>query len=326
MQPPHKLAATRGPTSLRLSVTPRCQLHCAYCRPDETDDGHGPLLPFEHALQLVRVLRDRFGLAEVHVTGGEPLLRENLAGLIAMLAAEGVPDIALTTNGQLLAEQAAALTAAGLRRVNVSLDSLDAAAYARLTGGGQLARTLRGLRAARRAGLHPVRLNVTVLRGINDREPPDLAAFALAEGHQVRFLELMPLGPAAADFERRFVPSADVAELLAERFELHPLPAAPASSARWFLAADADGRSGRVGFISPTSQPFCAGCGRLRLTASGRLVGCLRLGQGPDIRSLLARSGDGTADLLAEAVGEALGLKDPGGRFVSANPMAATGG
>lgn len=314
--------------SLRLSVTDRCQLRCVYCRPagDAVRRRREELLSFEEITRFVRGLRAGFGLSTVRLTGGEPLLRRELGKLVAMLAGLGLPDLALTTNGQLLAAAAAELKAAGLRRVNVSLDTLDARVYRRLTRGGELAAALAGIEAALRCGLRPVRLNAVMLRGWNDAEAPELARFALEAGCQMRFLELMPLGCAREGFERRFVPSAETRARLEAALALEPLPSAPGRSSRDFRASDRSGRRGVVGLISPRSAPFCAGCARLRLTSTGQLVSCLARGDATDVRALL-RSGRPDAEaLLAAAAREALAGKRPRPVFRTARPMAAVGG
>jgi cyclic pyranopterin phosphate synthase len=195
----------------------------------------------------------------------------------------------LTTCGQQLAEKASGLKQAGLDRINVSLDSLNPATYAEISRGGVLEKTLTGIVAARQAGLHPVKLNMVVLRGKNDGEVSDLVRFAMKHDCQVRFLELMPIGEAAADFGASFVPSAEVRERLAGTFSLTALPVDPASTSRDFLALDGHGRSTVVGFISPYSEPFCGGCWRLRLTATGFLIGCLARPVGIQLAPLLRR-------------------------------------
>lgn len=311
--------------SLRISVTDRCDLRCVHCMPpgEIEKKPRSGILSFEEIVRFVRTMRAAFGLRKVHLTGGEPLLRTGLADLVAVLAAEGVGNIALTTNGQGLAEAAGELGRAGLCRVNVSLPSLDPEAYAALTRGGELAPAIEGIDAAPAAGLAPVKLNAVVLRGYNDAEVGRIARFGLARGCEVRFLELMPLGAARARFEELFVPESETRSRLAERFDLEPLPVEPAASSRAFLVRDKSALSGRVGFISPVTRPFCAGCRRLRLTAAGHLIGCLARGVGLPVRCLL-RAGDGAG--LIEAAGAALGMKRARPPFDSARLMAAVGG
>jgi cyclic pyranopterin phosphate synthase len=209
--------------SLRFSVTNRCQLRCRYCRPPGYEPvPRGETLGHEGAARLVRILRARYGLSKVRLTGGEPLLHPSIIAYVGMLADEGVPDLALTTNAQLLAPLALDLKKAGLRRVNISLDTLDGETYRWLTRGGKLAAALEGVRAAREAGLGPVKLNVTVLEGVNTNELVELVRFGATTGCEVRFLELMPIGPAADSMEEWFVPSATVRETLAGSYDLVP--------------------------------------------------------------------------------------------------------
>jgi len=266
-----------SPVSLRVSVTDRCPYRCLYCMPAGGLPlfTHADILRYEEIIRVVRALKDLVGLTKVHVTGGEPLARRNVVDLVAMLATEGVEDLAMTTNGALLAEMAAGLKAAGLHRINVSLDSLDAETFRRITRGGELARTLAGIEAAAACGLAPVKLNATLLRGINDAEVVALTKFAIAHGMTMRFIELMPIGEAAGRFDEWFVPSQETLDRLGEEFTLAPLPRRPGSSSRDCRLAPATGETGVVGLISPTSQPFCSDCRRLRLTATGELIGCL---------------------------------------------------
>jgi cyclic pyranopterin phosphate synthase len=320
--------AHRRAIALRISVTDRCQLRCRYCLPPNgvAKRPRDQILSFEEILRFVRALRPEFEVFKVRLTGGEPLLRSGLVELVSMLSAEGIPDLALTTNGQLLAELAGPLQAAGLRRVNVSLDSLDPETYRRLTRGGELAAALRGIAAAVSRGLSPVRLNTVVLRGWNDAEVAELARFALERGLEARFLELMPIGCARPLYEELFVPSAEVRARLSGAFALKPLPAEPGRSSRDFLATDRAGRSGRVGLISSQTAPFCAGCARLRLTSTGRLIACLAEGTGPGVRELL-RSAEPDADRrLREAVAGVLDGKRPRRAFRTAQPMCTVGG
>jgi cyclic pyranopterin phosphate synthase len=243
-----------------------------------------------------------------------------------MLAALGVADLALTTNGQRLAEMAGPLRQTGLNRVNISLDSLNSATFAAITHGGILENTLEGIAAARRAGLDPVKLNMVVMRGENDHEVADLVRFAAGHGCQMRFLELMPIGVAAAGFGDRFVSSAEVFERLACEFALTALPVDPRSTSRNFVAEDRQGRWTTIGFISPSSQPFCAGCRRLRLTATGVVLGCLARSTGIPIAPLLRSGPKLDAEALVAAVEEALGMKRLDGEFLQPRAMVGIGG
>jgi cyclic pyranopterin phosphate synthase len=313
---------------LRISVTDRCELRCGYCAPENgsAKAAREEVLSYEEIARFVAVVQARYGLAQVRLTGGEPLLRAGIDRLVAMLAALGAPDLALTTNGQRLAEVAAPLKQAGLARVNISLDSLIPTTFATITHGGILENTLAGIAAAREAGLDPIKLNMVVMRGENDREVADLVRFAAGHGCQMRFLELMPIGVAAAGFGERFVSSAEVFEKLAREFALTALPVDPRSTSRNFVAEDHSGRWTTIGFISPSSQPFCAGCRRLRLTATGVLLGCLARPMGVSIAPLLRCGSEVDAGALAAAVEEALGMKRSDGEFAQPQAMVGIGG
>jgi len=319
------IAPDQRSLSLRISVTDKCQLRCIYCMPADGVPlrAYGQILRFEEIVRFVRAMKGAFRPVKVRLTGGEPLIRRDFAVLVGMLADEGVADLAMTTNGQALAAAAVALKRAGLRRVNVSLDSLDPRTYARVTRGGRLSRTLAGIDAALAAGLTPVKLNTAVLRGVNSGELIELVRFGIGRGCQVRFLEVMPIGPAARQAEA-FVSSAEVLEMLKGAYSLRAAPAPAGSSSRNFIATARDGAEGIVGVISPCSEPFCDGCDRLRLTAAGELIGCLALGEGADIRPLL-RGGGGEADLQA-AARAALGRKRTGREFATTRHMSGTGG
>jgi len=310
--------------SLRISLTRCCELRCLYCRGEgsDADAGVGNVLRFDEILALVGALAERFGLSKVRLTGGEPLLREGVAELVAELVRLGVPDVTVTTNGQQLKSEATRLHRAGLRRINVSLDSLDPSTYRMLTRGGELEPTIRGIEAAVHAPFSPVKLNMVVLRGINDGEVARVARFGLERFCHVRFLELMPIGVAAARHDEWFVPSAEVRERLTGPFELEPLPIEPGSSSRNFLAKDRSSLTGTFGFVSPCTEPFCDGCRRLRLTASGRLLGCLAKGDAIDIRPLL----QGSRERLFDAVERALKLKRRARGFALRENMVSIGG
>jgi cyclic pyranopterin phosphate synthase len=301
-----------------VSVTDRCSARCLYCMP-EAGPPHGEALPSDEIVRFVALLQARYGLTHVRLTGGEPLLRPRIEELVATLAAVGVADLALTTNGQRLAAVAGTLRQAGLDRINISLDSLDPERFFAISRGCSLAKTLDGIDAARRAGLDPVKLNTVVLRGENDHEAAALVRFAIEQGCQVRFLELMPIGVAAAGFVERFVPSAEVRERLSRDFTLRPLPVDPHATSRNFVADDGRGGRAIVGFISPSSEPFCAGCRRLRLTAAGLLIGCLARPGGIPIVGL-------SDEALPTAVEHALGMKRRDATFLQPSAMVGIGG
>ncbi len=314
--------------SLRVSVTDRCTLRCAYCSPTSCVPkvAREEILSYEAITRFVRLLRERYGLTEVRLTGGEPLLRPKIERLVAMLAAEGVADIALTTSGQQLAPIARDLKQAGLKRVNISLDSLDPATFSDLSGGGILKDTLDGIGAALAAGLRPVKLNMVVLRGRNDHEAVDLVRFAIERDCQVRFLELMPIGVAEAGFEDLFVSSAEARERLSRDFALTALHVDPHGTSRCYVARDSRGRTAVIGFISPYTEPFCSGCSRLRLTSTGMLLGCLARPDGVPIAPLLLDSSRKDGERIAAAIDQALALKRRDGAFIQPRAMVGIGG
>ncbi len=318
----------RSPLQLRISVTDRCSLRCEYCAPENGSAkvAREEVLSYEEITRFVTALQAQYGVTQVRLTGGEPLLRAGLDRLVALLAAAGAADRALTTNGQRLAGMAGPLRQAGLNRINISLDSLIPATFAAITRGGILENTLAGIAAAQRAGLDPVKLNMVVMRGENDHEVADLVRFAAGHGCQMRFLELMPLGVAAAGFRDRFVSSAEVLDRLAREFALTALPIDPRSTSRNFVAEDRSGRWTTIGFISPSSRPFCAGCRRLRLTATGVVLGCLARPTGIPIAPLLRSRSEPDAEALVAAVEKALGMKRLDSQFVQPQAMVGIGG
>lgn len=298
---------------LRLSVTDRCNFRCTYCMPREVFGPDHAFLPrteilsYEEFTRLTRVFVD-LGVTKVRLTGGEPLLRRDLEKLVAMIAAiPGVEDIALTTNGSLLAGRAASLRAAGLHRVTVSLDSVDPRTFRDLADVRlPLAAVLDGIAAAAAAGLAPVKLNAVIRRGVNDDGVPDLVEYARAEGHILRFIEFMDVGTTNHWLHHDVVPAA---EIVAGIDALHPLePVAPDRrgevAKRWRYR---DG-AGEIGVISSVTQPFCGDCTRARITSTGELFTCLFAARGTDLRSPLR--GGASDDELRAAVGAVWSARD----------------
>ena len=311
---------------LRLSVTDRCSFRCVYCMPEAglSFVPRSEVLTFDEITRLVGIFA-QLGVTHVRLTGGEPLLRKGLPDLVRRIAAvPGIADLALSTNGVALDRLAAPLAQAGLRRVNVSLDSLDAARFERLTRtpAGTHARVLAGLEAALAAGLAPVKLNAVVLRGENDGELAELVRFAAERGFTLRFIEHMPVEPVEnGGFWSRdgsFVPVAEMRATLASRYALTPLPnarGAHGGPARYALATPHDGSHApvEVGFITAVSDHFCATCNRVRVTAVGTLQECLAF---PGHVSLRDAMRAGTNDEgLAAMLHNALFAKGPGHRF-----------
>lgn len=288
-------------TSLRISVTDRCNIRCFYCMPAagiEFKPRH-ELLTFEEIEQFVRVVV-RCGITRIRLTGGEPLLRADLPILVEKLAAvTGLSDLAMTTNGMLLADQAERLRAAGLKRLNISLDTLSEQRFREITRRGGLARVLAGIAAARRAGFDHIRLNAVAIRDLSESEVVPLADFARAGRLELRFIEYMPLDAAGAWSPDQILTGAQIRAILESvwgplRPVRRPDPSQPAAD-----FAYADGR-GRVGFINPVSEPFCGACNRLRITAEGQLRNCLFSTSEWDARAVLR--GGGTDEQLASLV------------------------
>lgn len=301
---------------LRISVTDRCSLRCRYCMPEEGVQSlaHDDILNYDEIVRAAGALT-ALGVKKIRLTGGEPLIRRNLATLVQMLSnLPGHPHLVLTTNAVALAENVAALKAAGLSGVNVSLDTLSEETFARITrrSGKLLRKTLAGIEAAQAAGLK-VKLNCVPLAGVNDAELPALAAFAAGRGIPLRFISLMPIGCAAesglvgmsADKVRARLTDVfgTLAEALPSEAEEDGEGDVPVGPARYFALPN----GGRIGFIDALDHPFCTGCNRVRLTAEGFLKLCLQARDGLDVRALL-RGGATDAELQA-AIAEAIGRK-----------------
>jgi len=311
-------AFDREITYLRVSVTERCNLRCFYCRPAETEHPHGDDLD---AAAVVRIIRagTRVGIRKVRLTGGEPLIREDIVEMVGAIAAiPGIDDLALTTNGTLLAPLAHDLKKAGLKRVNVSLDTLQPERFRRITRGGELAATWEGITTALALGLAPVRLNAVVMRGINDDELVELALLTRDYPLHVRFIELMPIGQASDWAASRLV---SVEEMMARlekalgRLEPQKSPRDGGPARYWRLA----GAPGTIGFIAPMSNYFCPSCNRLRLTAAGTLRPCLCREDEVDLRPLLARQASEAE--LAQAIAEAIRRKPEGNDETAMRPV-----
>ncbi len=322
---------------LRISVTDRCNFRCSYCMPKEIFDRDYVFLPqtsllsFEEITRLARIFVAH-GVQKIRLTGGEPLLRKGLESLITMLAAlrtpEGAPlDITLTTNGSVLARKAAALQAAGLQRVTVSLDGLDDAIFRRMNDVDfPVADVLDGIAAAHAAGLGPIKVNMVVKRGTNDHEILPMARYFRAHfGGRIvlRFIEYMDVGASNGWRMDEVLPSAQVLQLLQSAWPLRPLdPTVPGETAeRW---AYADG-GGEIGLISSVTQAFCQDCNRARLSTEGKLFLCLFATRGHDLRSLL-RGGASDADITSALAAVWAGRDDRYSELRAALPAAPGGG
>ncbi len=287
----------RRHNNLRVSVTDRCNLRCTYCMPEEvTFLDRSELLTFEEITDFVRVAA-RLGIDKIRLTGGEPLMRKGLATLVRMLVAvPGIKDVGLTTNGLLLADQAAELFDAGLRRLNVSLDTLDPARFRELTRRDGLDKVLAGLVAAKRAGFAPIKVNAVAIRGFAEHDVVPLARYCRDHGFELRFIEYMPIGAEAWEREKCYF-AHEILQLINSALgELRPANSDPNAPATDYVYADG---SGTVGIIASVSRPFCQNCNRLRLTADGKLRNCLFALDETDVKPLLRSASPSETDLAS---------------------------
>lgn len=314
---------------LRISVTDRCNFRCAYCMPEQPEwKPREQILTFEELVHLSRVFVERLGIQQIRLTGGEPLLRKGIEKLVARLKElqpYGLQRLSLTTNGVLLRRLACSLRAAGLADVNISLDAVDPEKFRQITGGGELQPVLEGIEAAREAGLE-VKVNAVLIRGLNEDQILPLAQWAYEQSLPLRYIEFMPLDGRGFWQPERVVTEQEILQCLSQRFEITPLPNRGAEPATYYRLNG----SGLVGIIPSVSNPFCAACDRLRLTADGTLLTCLFSVQGCDLRTPL-RQGAEEASLEA-LIREAVYKKEAG--FVALRrrssirhlPMHAIGG
>jgi GTP 3',8-cyclase len=259
---------------MRISITDRCNLRCVYCMPSEGLKflDHHDILRYEEIARVLRVAV-HIGVRKIRITGGEPLIRKNITGLITMIKGiEGIRQLSLTTNGILLERYAEELADAGLDRVNVSLDSLKAERYRAITRGGDVESVLRGIEAAERAGLTPIKINMVPMRGLNEDEIGEFAKMTLTAPYQVRFIEFMPFVSEDIWNKEHFISTEDVQSRVEQVGTLIPSEVKKSGPARYFSF---EGAAGVIGFISPISNHFCKECNRLRLTADGKLRPCL---------------------------------------------------
>ena len=317
---------------LRLSVTDRCDLRCAYCMPErQTFLPRKEVLSLEELHQLALGFIDR-GITKLRLTGGEPLVRRDMIELVRALGrklGDGLEELTLTTNATRLAEFADDLRAAGVQRINVSLDTLDRQTFARLARRDSLPQVLEGIAAARAAGLQ-VKLNTVALKGINQDEIPDLIAWAHGQGMDLTLIEVMPVGEVEEDRFDHYLPLTAVRDALDARWTLTDTGHRTGGPARYAQVAET---GGRIGFITPLTNNFCDGCNRVRVTATGQLYACLGGNERVDLRAAL-RSDDPEA-ALAEALNLAMRIKPlrhnfdisaPGGAAAVSRHMSTTGG
>ena len=318
---------------LRVSVTDRCDLRCVYCMP-----ANQKFVPKAEVLTLEQLdtLCSTFvglGVRKLRLSGGEPLLRRGFMDLVRRLSRHlesgALEELTLTTNGTRLAEHARALNAAGVKRVNVSIDSLDPATFAKLTRGGDLERVLRGIETGLEAGLR-IKLNIVALAGENEAELPALIAWAHARGMQASLIETMPLGEIEQDRTDQYLPLTKVRAALSERWTLEPIGERSCGPARYVRVAET---GGKLGFITPLTDNFCASCNRVRLTATGILYLCLGQDDSADLRTPLrdGASASDLEDIIVAAIARKpekhdFLIQDRGARPALVRPMARTGG
>lgn len=320
----------RRVTYVRISVTDRCDLRCVYCMSEQmTFLPRAQVLTLEELAFVARAFTE-LGVTKIRVTGGEPLVRRNVVWLLGEIGRlPGLNELVLTTNGTQLEHMAPSLRAAGVKRVNISLDSLDPERFRRITRVGDLAKVLRGIDAALAAGFERVKLNAVVLKNRNHDEVCDLVDFAVRRGIDISFIEEMPLG-VIGDHDRAeaYYSSDRIRHDLAARYDLIPTTESTGGPSRYYRVA---GTGSKVGFISPHSHNFCASCNRVRLTTEGRLLLCLGQEHSVDLRAVV-RAHPGNLDRLKEAIVASMAIKpkghdfDLGARPVILRHMNMTGG
>jgi len=299
-------------TYIRLSVTDRCDLRCAYCMPMDVEFlPRSEVLSLEECLQVVRAFVS-LGVEKVRVTGGEPLVRRDLIWLLERISAlEGVRELAITTNGSQLPRMAGDLVRAGVSRVNISLDTLDPEKFRELTRVGDIGKVLAGVEAARDAGFSNVKLNAVMMRGFNDGELAELAHFAVGNGMDISYIEVMPLGDVGHSRFDTYFSSDDALAMLRREFDLEESDFTTGGPARYWRVR---GTGSKVGFISPHSHNFCESCNRVRISCRGELFPCLGQNDSVDLRPALRDPGVGD-DALAERIMRTMDIKPKGHEF-----------
>ena len=299
-------------TDVRISVTDRCNFRCVYCRSADPENyrPEEELLTWDELVRVAGVLRG-LGIEKVRVTGGEPMVRPGVIAFISRLRGLGFHDLSMTTNGQLLAERCDELVRAGLHRINISLDSLDAERFERVTRTRKFASVMNGIHAAQASALKPVKVNAVLVRGLNDDEVEAFADLARRTGIVMRFIEFMPLDADRHWSREVVVPSAEVRRRIDARWPLVQIPHALSETARKYKFAD--GAPGEIGLISPVTEPFCGHCSRIRITADGKLRTCLFSTEDHDLRPMVR---NGASDQkLAEFIKQMVMEKEQGHRI-----------
>lgn len=300
-------------TYLRMSVTDRCDFRCQYCMPMKMRFlPRRDILSLEECLVVARVFVG-MGVGKIRITGGEPLVRGNIKWLITQLAAlPNIGEVVITTNGSQLPHLAADIYRAGIRRINISLDTLDADKFAALTRTGSLEKVLSGINAAQDAGL-AVKINTVMIRGVNDNELADLAAFAIERGMDISFIEAMPLGDIGVSRAKSYYSATEAMPQLRQKFDLRESDYKSGGPARYYQTGG-DTKS-RIGFITPHSQNFCADCNRVRITATGELYPCLGQNHKTDLREVLRGEVDDIEESLRRRIMHTMHIKPHGHDF-----------
>jgi GTP 3',8-cyclase len=299
-------------TDLRISVTDRCNFRCVYCRSADPENyrDHDKILSLPELERLAHIFVD-LGIRKVRITGGEPLVRDGMEKFVGHMKALGVQDLSMTTNGHLLAERCDRLIAAGLQRINISLDSLDPVKFEKITRTRSYDSVMRGIDKAQATGLAPVKINAVLVRGFNEDEVETFAGFARERGVIMRFIEFMPLDADRHWSRELMVPAAEVYQRIHAQWPLVQIPNEKSETARKYRFAD--DTQGEIGLIAPVTQPFCGHCSRIRLTADGKLRTCLFSKEDRDLRSLLrANASD---EEIATWVREVVNEKEEGHRI-----------
>ncbi len=293
----------RSISYIRMSVTDRCNLRCRYCMPESGIKKleHSKILSFEDIIAIAEAVSD-LGISKIRLTGGEPLVRTKITALVECLAAvKGIEEVTLTTNGTLFARMARALHAGGLKRVNFSLDSLVQEKYSFITRGGSLQDAWKGILAAMEIGMHPVKVNVVIIKGFNDDEILDFAELAYKFPLQIRFIEFMPVGDLLFWDQSKVISIREVKSIITKQYNLlHTAQVGNGPAEQFSL----EGGQGGIGFISPLSNHFCAKCNRIRLTAEGKLRTCLYDHHETDLKSVLLQGINRAelAQMIAQAI------------------------
>lgn len=284
---------------LRVSVTDRCNLRCFYCMPDEgvSKLSHDEILSFEECYKVIKAAVE-LGIKKVRITGGEPLVRLGIVDFISKIAKlPGLEDIAMTTNGMLLEKYAEDLKKAGLKRLNISLDTLKEEKFYQITRKGDLNQVLRGIELAEKVGLFPIKINTVIMKGINDDEIQDFINFIMEKPYEVRFIELMPMGEAQDIEKERFISNKEVMATIPGLIPM--IKSDELGPANYYQLL---GAKGKVGFISPMSNHFCKSCNRIRLTADGKLRPCLHSNFEIDIKEAIRNHNKDIKELIRDAI------------------------